>query len=84
MDDPFNLLLPLKFLIYFTILWHIRREAKQIGEKWLHMILLVWFFWWLVYPLWLFLWPGMHRPSRSGQAPESYLPIVAARKRRDP
>ena len=71
----------LHLVIVIAILIHIRKEAKLIGEDWAHLILPVIFFWWLVYPLWLFLWPGMHRPSRRGKDPETYLQPTWARRR---
>jgi len=82
MLDPFTLLLSfLNLVIVVAIILHIRDEARRIGEPWAHMILLVVFFWWLVYPLWLLLWPGLHRDGRQGRNPENFLRATWARKR---
>jgi hypothetical protein len=72
----------LNLAITVFVLFRIRKEALALGEPWRHLILPVWFMWWLVYPLWLFLWPGLHRPRRFRQLPEEFLPIVWARKKR--
>jgi hypothetical protein len=81
MEDPLGHLLYL--IVVVAILIHIRSEARRIGESWGHLIIPTIFFWWLVYPLWLFLWPGMHRPSRRGKDPETYLAMTWARRRVD-
>ena len=64
-----------------VVLCHIRSQAQRIGEPWKYLILPTVFLWWLIYPLWLFVWPGMLRPSRIGRNPEEYLSITWAKRR---
>ncbi len=81
MFDPSFLLFLLKWTAVIAIILHIRRQAIQIDEGWMQHIIPVIFLWWLVYPLWLFLWPGMYRPGRYGKDPETYIPKLRAKRR---
>ena len=81
--DSFGPVLVIQAIIISGILWQIRREATRLREKWMHLIIPTIFLWWIVYPLWLFLWPGLHRASRTQGPLERHFPVLWAKKRLD-